>query len=79
MPTDVKSSTYVDFGVERNDKDSKLKSNDHINIRTFLKKVRILTGQKCFLINKLKNTVPWPYVIGYLNSEKLFKRFTKKN
>ena len=66
------------FEVERNDKDTKLKSNDHVNIRTFFKKVRLLTGQKCFLINKLKNTVPWAYVIGYLSSEQIVQTFYKK-
>ena len=44
-PTDVKSSTYIDFDVESNDKDPKL----NVTLQIGQKKV----GQK-----KVKNTVP---------------------
>ena len=37
-PLDVKSNTYIDFGVENNDKDSKFKVEDHV---TFLKKLTL--------------------------------------
>ena len=29
---DVKSSTYIDFNVENNDKDRKFKNSDHVRI-----------------------------------------------
>ena len=31
-PIDVKRSTYIDFGVENNNKDLKLKVGDHVRI-----------------------------------------------
>ena len=31
-PTDIKSSTYIDFDVEHNDKDPKFKVDDHVRI-----------------------------------------------
>ena len=32
MPIDVKSSKYINFNVEKNDKDPKVKVGDHIRI-----------------------------------------------
>ena len=31
-PADVKSSKYIDFGIEHNDKDPKFKIGDHVRI-----------------------------------------------
>ena len=38
-PIDVKSSTYIDFGVENNNKDSKVKVGDHLRIKMLLQKI----------------------------------------
>ena len=38
-PIDVKSSTYIDFGVENNNKDSKVKVGDHLRIKKLLQKI----------------------------------------
>ena len=34
-PIDVKSSVYIDFGVENNDKDHKFKVDDHVRISKY--------------------------------------------
>ena len=34
-PIDVKYSTYIDFGIENNDKDSKFKVGDHVRISKY--------------------------------------------
>ena len=34
-PVDVKSSTYIDFGVENKDKDPKFKGSDHKGISKY--------------------------------------------
>ena len=42
------------------------------NIKTFLLKDILQIGQKKFLLLvKIKNTVPWPYVINDLNGEEI--------
>ena len=38
-PIDVKSSTYIDFGMENNNKDSKVKVGDHLRIKKLLQKI----------------------------------------
>ena len=51
-PANIKSNTYIDFGIENIDKDSKFKVGDHIRISKYkilLQKVMFLIGQnKCF-------------------------------
>ena len=39
-PIDVKSSTYIDFGIGNNDKDPKFKVGEQ-NIKTFLQKITL--------------------------------------
>ena len=34
-PVDVKSSTYIDFGVENNEKDPKFQVGDHVKISKY--------------------------------------------
>ena len=55
---DVKSSTYIDFSMENNDRDPKLKADNHVrisNIKTFLQKLTLQIGLKKFLLlRKLK-------------------------
>ena len=50
-PADVQLETYVEYGVEHNDKDPKLKVGNHVNSYT------LKCSEKVFLIQKVKNTV----------------------
>ena len=80
--TDVKSSTYIDFDVENNDKDLKFKVGNHERIskyKKFLLNVTLQVGQNNFLwLKKLKNTAPWIYAINDLMAQKMLEYFMKK-
>ena len=74
-PTDVKNNTYIDFGREVNDNDPKLKVGDHVRIskykNIFSKGYTPNWSEEVFVIKKIKNIVPWTYVIDDLNGEEI--------
>ena len=73
-PLDIKDNTYIDFEKEVNDKDPKFKVGDHVRIskykNIFAKGYMPNWSEEVFIIIKIKNTVPWTYVINGLNGEK---------
>ena len=81
-PTDVKDNTYIDFEKEVNDKDPKFKIGDHVRIskykNIFAKGYKPNWSEEVFIITKIKNTVPWTYVINDLNGEEIIGAFYKK-
>ena len=81
-PTDVKDNTYIDFKKEVNDKDPKFKVGDHVRIskykNTFAKKYTPNWSEEVFVVSKIKNTVPWTYVINDLNGEEIIGTFYEK-
>ena len=74
-PVDVKDDTYINIGKEINDKDPKFKVGDHVRVS---KGYTPNWSEEVFVISKVKNTVPWTYVINYLNSEKIIGIFYEK-
>ena len=51
-PIDLKSSTYIDFGIENDDKDPKFKAGDHVRIskyKIFFQKITLQIGVKKLL------------------------------
>ena len=82
-PTDVKNNTYISFGKEINDKDPKFKVGDHVRIskykNIFAKGYTPNWSEEDFVIKKVKNTVPWAYIINDLNDEEIIGTFMKKN
>ena len=70
-PVDVKDNTYVDFKKEVNNKDPKSKVGDHVRSskykNIFAKGYIPNWSEEVFVIRKIKNTVPWTYVIHDLN------------
>ena len=81
-PADVKDNTYIDFKKEVNDKDPKTKVGDHVRISKY-KNIfaRVYTpnwSEEIFVINKIKNRVPWTYVINDLNGEEITGTFYEK-
>ena len=82
-PIDVKSSTYIDFGIENKDKDAKFEVGDHVRLskckNIFAKGYAPNCSEEVFLIKKVKNTIPWTYIIEAVNGEEIFGKFTKKN
>ena len=70
-PIDVKDNTYINTDKETNDKDPKFKIGDRVRISKY--KIIFAEGytpnwsEEVFVIKKVKNTVPWTYVINDLN------------
>ena len=67
-PADVNYNTYIDFKKETNDKNPKFKVGDHVRISQNW-------SEDFFMIKKIKNTVPWTYVINDLNDEEIIGTF----
>ena len=74
---DVKFNTYIDFGKEINDNDT-----DHVRIskykNIFAKGYTPNWSEEVLVIKKIKNTVPWTYVINDLSGEEINGTFYEK-
>ena len=81
-PVDVKDNKYIDFKKEVNDKDPKFKVGDHVRIskykNIFAKGYTPNWSEEVFVVSKIKNTVPWTYVINDLNGEEIIETFYEK-
>ena len=68
----VNSSTYINFNVEKNDKDPKLKINGHVRIskyrNIFPKDYSPNCSEEVFAIKIIKNTVPLTFAIDYFGT-----------
>ena len=78
-PVGVKDNTYIDFKKESNDKNPKFKVGDNVRIskykNTFAKEYISNWSEEIFVIKKIKNAVPWTYVINHLNGEEIIGTF----
>ena len=81
-PTDVNSGTYIDFNKENNKKNPKSEVGDHVRIskykNNFAKGYVPNCSEEILVIKRVKNTVPWTYVIRDLNGEEIAGTFYKK-
>ena len=81
-PIDVKDNTYINTCKEINNKDPKFKVGDHVRIskykNVFAKGYMPNWSEEVFVIKKVKNTVPWTYVINDLNGEEIIGTFYEK-
>ena len=81
-PIDVKDNTYINIDKEVNDKDPKFKVGDHVRIlkykNIFAKGYTPNWSEEIFVIKRIKNTIPWSYVINDLNSEEIIGTFYEK-
>ena len=70
-PIDVKDNTYINTDKDTKDKDPKFKVGDRVRIskykNIFAKGYTPNWSEEIFVIKKVKNTVPWTYVITDLN------------
>ena len=73
---------YINFKKEINNKSPKFKVGDHVRIskykNIFAKGYMLNWSEEIFVIKKIKNAVPWTYVINDLNGEKIIGTFYKK-
>ena len=76
MPVD---NTYIDFEEEINNKDPKFKVSDHVRIskykNIFAKEYMPNWSEEIFVIKKIKDTVPWTYIISDFNGEEIIGTF----
>ena len=81
-PIDVKDNTCINADKEINNKDPKSKVGDHVRIskykNIFAKGYMPNWSEEVFVIKKVKNTVPWTYVINDLNGEEITGIFYEK-
>ena len=81
-PTEVTEDSYVEYNEYLNKKDSKYKVGDHVRIskykNIFAKGSAANWSEEIFVIKKVKNTVPWTYVINDLNSEEIIESLKMK-
>ena len=81
-PIDVKHNAYINFEEEVADRDPKFKVGDHVRIskykNIFAKGYTPNWSEEVFVISKIKNTVPWTYVINDLNGEEIIGTFYEK-
>ena len=76
---DVKSNTYVDSNKEINKKIPKFKIGDIVRLSEY-KDIAAIDytpnwSKEAFVLKKVKNTVPWTYVINDLNREEIVGSF----
>ena len=79
---DVKPSMHVDFNKENNKEGPTFTVGDHVRIseKKFFVKVSIPNwSEEVLVITKVKNTVPWTYVISALNGKEIVGMFYPKN
>ena len=79
---DVKSDSFAEYKEEPNEKDPKFKVGDHVRIskykHIFAKGYAPNWSEKIFVVKKIKNTLPWTYVISDLNGEEIVGSFYEK-
>ena len=81
-PINVKDNTYINTDKKINNKNPKFKVGDHVRIskykKNFTKGYMPNWSEEVFIIKKVKNTVPWTYVIIDLNGEEITGKFYEK-
>ena len=82
-PIDVKDNTYINTSKEiNNNKDPKFKVGDRVRIskykNIFAKWYMPNWSEEVFIIKKVKNTIPWTYLINDLNGEEIIGTFYEK-
>ena len=81
-PVDVNSNTYIDSSKEIDNKDLKYKVGDIVRIskvkNIFAKGYTLNWSEEVFMIENLKTTVPWTYVINDPNGEEIIGTFYEK-
>ena len=81
-PVEVKSGSCAEYNVDANNKDPKFKVGYHVRIskykNIFAKGYTSNWSEEVFVIRKIKNIVPWTYIINDLNEEEIVRTFYAK-
>ena len=81
-PIDVTYDSYAEYNEDSNKRNPKFRVADHVRIskykNIFAKGYALNWSEEIFVIKRVKNTVPWTYVINDLNSEEITGGFYEK-
>ena len=81
-PIDVTDDSYAKYNEDFNKKDPKFKVGDRVGIsqyeNIFAKGYAPNWSEEVFVVSKIKNTVPWTYVVSDLNGEEITGSFYEK-
>ena len=81
-PIDVKNYSFAEYNEESNEKDPKFKVGNRVIIskykNIFAKGYASNWSEEIFVVKKIKNTVPWAYVVSDLNGEEIAGCFYEK-
>ena len=81
-PIDVTDDSYTEYNEDFNKKDPNFKVGDHVRISKyktiFAKGYTPNWSEEVFVVSKIKNTVPWTYIVSDLNGEKITGSFYEK-
>ena len=81
-PVDVTSGSYAEYNKDSNEKYPKFKVGHHVRIskykNIFAKGYTQNWSEEDFVVIKIKDTVPWTYVISDLNGKKIAGSFYEK-
>ena len=81
-PIEVTDDSYAEYNEESNKRNPKFKVGNDVRIskykNIFAKGYVPNWSEEVFVFSKIKNTVPWTYVINDLNGEEIIGRFYGK-
>ena len=81
-PIDVTDDSYAECNEDSNKKDPKFKVGDYVRIskykNIFAKGYTPNWSEEVFVVSKIKNTVPWTYVVSDLNGKLIPGSFYEK-
>ena len=81
-PIDVTSDSYAEYNKDSNENDPKFNNGDHVRVskykNIFAKEYTQNWSEEVFVFSKIKDTVPWTYVISDLNGKPITGSFHGK-
>ena len=81
-PIDITNDSYAEYNEESNKKGPEFKINDHVRIsrykNIFAKGYVPNWSEEVFIVNEIKNTIPWTYTINDLNGKNVIGTFYEK-
>ena len=81
-PIDTASDSYAEYNEDSNEKDPKFKVGDHVRIlkykNIFVKGYTQNWIEELFVVSKIKDILPWTYVISHLKGGKIAGSFYEK-
>ena len=78
----VGDDSFAEYNEKSNENDLRFRVGDHVRMskskNIFAKDYALNWSEEIFIKKKIKNTVPWTYVISDLNGEEIVGRFYEK-